>query len=550
MLVTEPRLLRTEQDIAEAVKEYGLSPDVLKRNCILSPELFAKAIDYGAAQQKYIPLIANYRPNAEQMALHNTNKPIRIGVGGNKSGKTKVCIVDSSFHQLREYPIDWYTGRRYGNVPIYIRHCAESYEIVKDVIIEGYKEHLPEGFIKKWHTNTSGHITGYDNYFHDHIQLMNYDQDAKDYASVPLIDEVYEDEPPAEDIHDENVARTLLKTKSGMTGRVTIAATILTENPWVYDKMLNEANRDIVFYVTLETRKNPAITDDVYKELERKYGDNEDTRNARLFGKPVFLSGIVFKEFNSAKHIKPWFKTREPEFSHYMGCDPHGRKSWYLDWWAVNRQGRKFIVDEAWRDLRTYRDIALMIALKERRITDEEYEKMMRWDDKAVRQVLMERFFGGDISGEGMTIWNRIMDTSGWEHDPQTDRPKADELADYGIIFEQANKSDSGITTLHQWLNPVPEPELLILDNCVEHIFQFQNAMHDDWSSRVSRERNDMREKIRSKRTHYIDLSKYMANFNPQWIRVEESYTRRTNAGEVNPLTGFARPQYVTDYRG
>ena len=348
-----PRLIRTEQDALDAIQAFGFSPDALKQNCVLSSELIDKLAEYDQARQKYIPLIANYRPNAEQWAFHNTLKPLRICVGGNQSGKTKVCVEDGCFHLLREYP-PGYAGRRYGDKPIRIRHCAMSHENgLDDIIIPYYKSHLPSGFIREpMRRNSCGQIVGFDTYFNDYVQFMSYKQNAGDYAG-PQFDEIYEDEPPPKDIHDENIARTSMPMPNGLSGRVSIAATVLYSAPWIYDCIYDPEMRDILFYIEFDTERNPAMTPEAYKVLVAKWGSDEDSRNARLHGKPVFLSGILFKEFEPRIHVKPWFETKEPHFIHYMACDPHGRKSWCLVWWAVNRKGQKFIIDEAFRDIRT-----------------------------------------------------------------------------------------------------------------------------------------------------------------------------------------------------
>jgi len=542
-------LLRTKAEAVLQAQKLGISFAELPQYFDLAQELLEECAKHKQDMEKYLPAIAAYKPSPGQLALHNSLKDIRLGTGGNQSGKTECLIMDAAFHLLRCYP-DWYKGRRFpfpqpnasDKERLRFRFvCASRDNGLDNIVIPRFESILPLGFIVERKKNSCGDISGFVTYYGDYISFMTYNQKAIEFASDQF-DGIYLDEPPPEDIFDECRARTFMRG-----GFMMLDATFVWENTWLLDKLMSPEYREKVFHVCLRTKDNPAMTAENYRKLEEKYAEDEEMKQARLEGKPPHLTGLVFKEFSTARHVVPWFWTPDEEFSHYMAIDPHGRKSWCISWWAVSRKDKKYVIDEAYKNLHTYRDIALTIALKEKRITEEEFEQAQSWDKAAIKKMLFERFHG---SGKGMIIWARIMDTSGWERDPDTDRPKADELAEYGIICQQADKTEQ-YTTLHQWLAPHPEPELYFMDNCVEHIYQFANVIYDDFVSRTARDRNDKRERIRPKRADFIDLARYMSNYGPTYMRLgcPDNVRREIDSARVNDFCGFARPlKYASSY--
>src|SRR5690606_21077612 len=86
-------------------------------------------------------------------------------------------------------------------------------------------------------------------------------------------------------------------------------------------------------------------------EYERGLSDEE--KQCRLLGIPLHLSGLIYKEFNSQKHIltsipKGWQDYNKPpeDYTIYCAIDPHPQTPHAVLFCAVSPFGQKFFYDE------------------------------------------------------------------------------------------------------------------------------------------------------------------------------------------------------------
>ena len=509
-------VIRDDLTARAAVQRYGKGG--LAKNCTIDPSYLKELAKYLQGRLDHLPKLSKYKPHPKQAMFHASRKRFRAAYGGNRSGKSYCGVVECCFHLLREYP-SWWRGWTFYMVPkLRIRVCAPSLDRgIMDVIHPYFKALLPKNYIVKTHKNSSNQITGFDTVDGDEVRYMSYKQDIEDFESASY-HICWEDEPPSRAIHNANVARL-----AENAGAMMVTATVLRRHAWLYDDIDPETNNDC-FTIEMSTRDNPVMTDEKVEAMERLIL-SEDERLARIEGKPMILAGVIFKEFNVKLHVVPRFDTMNAEssysapFTHYMGIDPHPRKSWAMAWYAVNDKGQLYVIDEAHQNIHTIKAAAITAALKERRITEDQALTVYDWDDAVAQKFLYERF---NKPGT-IRIWARIIDTSANAPNMVTGDPVTQELARWGIYCVAAKKDlDSGMALLHGMLKPTPAPMLFVMDNCAEHIWQFEHYTWDEYATVGSQERHDPMARPRKKRDDFMDLLRYVALYNPQY-RMERS---------------------------
>lgn len=177
------------------------------------------------------------------------------------------------------------------------------------------------------------------------IDVMTYDQDEGDFAG-PSIGLIIFNEPMPEPIWRECLART---RKGGL---VLVAMTSLLDHPWVVDGILNKADgKDIrVLYCDQEENckqhgTNGSLDHDTLIRILNQYP--EDEREARKTGKPLSLSGRIFKGFDRLTHVsKVPIQPPSEGVAHYMICDPAIGKPLFVIWAYVDKAGSVKIYKE------------------------------------------------------------------------------------------------------------------------------------------------------------------------------------------------------------
>jgi phage terminase large subunit-like protein len=505
------RIIRTEDEFLDIALEEGISP-ALGEKYRLSPALQAAVEKQMQGFRAYAPKIAEYnvvKKHLKQIDFHNSHATVKYASGGVGSGKTTCSVMEVAVQLTKLYP-NWWQGRRYFR-PVRVRMCAPSYESgISNIIIPMLREVLPQTFAPRdcWKRNTSGQINRIELPSGDFVQFMSYKQDEQDFAS-DMFDIVTMDEPPSRAIYEENLSRTFRRDPIGY---VMITATVLLKHSWLYETMdADRMGKDYLFHTNFETQDNPSITPAQIEALTR--GLSEEARNARLRGVPQIMQGLVFK-FRRDTHLRPRFAVKYPEFTEYMAIDPHPRQSWHCAWYAVNHRDEHFVTGEEYQNLNTIKQVALRIALREGRITEEEWGQMQSWDELAIQRTLCGRFHS---QHGGRMIWARIIDTSAATPNSQTGDPDIIALGRYGIHCIPARKDfDSGKERIESWLDPNPAPLLYVFSDCHEHIYQFEHYFWDEFGTTQAYEAKDPKQMPRKKRDHFMDLLRYFANFNPQ----------------------------------
>ena len=156
--------------------------------------------------------------------------------------------------------------------------------------------------------------------------LMTYEQDVKEFESATL-GFVWCDEPPPREIYTANIARLR------MGGIIMITETPLSGSQWLYDDFTDKPpetlkrQRKFIIHAELEDACaehgiRGFIPHEKIEEMGEQYED-ENEREARIFGKHAHLLGLVFKKWSERIHVIKPFKLLPADWLTVHALDPH-----------------------------------------------------------------------------------------------------------------------------------------------------------------------------------------------------------------------------------
>lgn len=329
------------------------------------------------------------------------------------------------------------------------------------------------------------------------------------------------DEPPPRDKYIATL-RGLVDFK----GRVWLTLTPLTQ-PWIYDEVYTRADSKRIFVVTMDIRDNKHLGEDAIKEFELSL--TEEEKEARLHGRFLHLTGLIYKEFDPNIHIVETPRIN-PTWTKYFAIDPHERMPTACLWLAVDQQDNHWVYDELWLADMDIEQIAHAI-------------KVQEGEQKAQIRLI----------------------------DPHNDKDNAvaggfnirKELMKHGVFTERANSDPAlGKARIRQALKPRYShvlkseiPQLRISRNCSQTIYEFQHYIWDEY--RRNKEEYDLKERVKKKNDHFMDCLRYIYNYGPRYIvndQMEDAGleysgeyakypTRRPSAGSYHSLVENPNPR-------
>ena len=309
------------------------------------------------------------------------------------------------------------------------------------------------------------------------LDVMSYEQSVKRFESANLGLAIF-DEPPPEPIFKATVARM----REG--GLIFILATPLIGSAWLFDNIIDNPNNESKYQYWLTAEVEDACEehgvrgflkhDNILKMIAQY---NKEDLQARVFGKPQHLTGLVFKEFDDKIHVIDPFDVQPELYTTFMAYDYHTRTNDAVLYVAVDRQGRKYVVDEIWAPTNTKQLVYMM----------KQKESMYN-------------------------VQKRLMDPSGFVVDKHTGRSFNDILSNKGLVFYPGSKRRSEATkriqdALHFQKNGglvVTPPELFIFRNCTQLIYELKHWQWNEYTG-VTAEKRDKSEKPQDKNDHLIE---------------------------------------------
>ena len=226
----------------------------------------------------------------------------RAVFGGNRSGKSVAGAYESAIHLTGEYP-HWWSGKRF-NRPVQALACGKEAKITRDTvqqILLGKQGEFGTGLIPAENLNrdkctASRSASGlFDGVPVKHksggwsmLRLRSYDQGRTAFEGVER-DVIWEDEEAPEDIHGENIMRTM--TTGGI---VFNTFTPLKGETALVADLMKRAKEGTVFTVNIWWDDVGHITKEMIEDMKGRYAKHE--MRARRFGEPQLGSGSIFTQ--------------------------------------------------------------------------------------------------------------------------------------------------------------------------------------------------------------------------------------------------------------
>jgi phage terminase large subunit-like protein len=439
-----------------------------------------------------------YEPNDRLKPFHLSGAGIRAVFGGNRCGKTTCGGMEFLFHMTGAYP-DWYPKEQRYLYPVKGRIVATDYQKgVGEVIIPFLEEWLDMSLVSRKIRNPLGIPIKWILKNGSVFDILTYEQSVESFEGWKG-HVAWFDEPPPRDKYIATL-RGLVDYK----GRVWLTLTPLNQ-PWIYDEIYTKVNDKRVFVVTADIRDNPHLSQDAIVDFEKSL--TEEEKEARIHGRFMHLSGLVYKEFNPDINICEPVNVK-PSWTRYMAIDPHERMPTAVIWLAVDNHDNHWVYDELWLADMDIEQIAHAIHVQE-----------------------------GDLKPRIRLI------------DPHSDKDNVvaggfnirKELMKHGVYCERGNSDPAlGKSRIRQALkarySPLIKseiPQLRISRNCKQTIYEFQHYLWDDY--RRNKDEYELKETVKKKNDHFMDALRYIYNHQPRYIvpddteeeiRYEGKYTK------------------------
>jgi phage terminase large subunit-like protein len=450
------------------------------------------------------PNILAYKPHFKQETFHRSDKPRRLYIGGNRSGKTVGGICEDIWYLKGEHPF-----KSVPPAPVRGRIvCVDYNQGINQIIIPKLKQWLPSSLLigGSWDRSYDSQSKVLTLSNGSTCELMTYEQKLDSFAGTSRHFVHFDEEPPKH-IYDECAMR-LLDTD----GDAWLTMTPVNGMTWIYDSIFEpiaingekDPDTDIIIVDVHENPYlNPAAIERTLKSLD------PDERKAREKGQFVSIGGLVYKNFDKNSHVISFDASL---MNHVRACEiytsmDHGYNAptaWL--WHAVAADGTIITFSEHYQAEMTVREHAE--AVKSRETQLQIPEPVMRIADPATNQRQ-------GVTGVSIQV----------------------EYANQEIYLSDGNNDvPAGVARVQQYLKENPatkRPYWLITDNCVNLIRELQKLRWATFATAKGRFDNNPQEKIHKKDDHAADAARYFFITALPEIEIEEEPKKKTGESSM-----------------
>lgn len=476
-------------------------------------EIIAKAIEEKKRRIRedgiryYIPLSTKKGEN-DALGFHQSTARIRAIFGGNRSSKTVSGVCEDVWYATGTHPYK-------PNIPVpnYGRICCTDFTNgIEKVILPEFKRWCPKRYIDHYSTESrTMYLTNGST-----VEFMSYDQDVEKFESASRHWIHFDEEPP------EAIFKACRMRLMDTRGDMWFTMTPTQGLTWVYDQIYEQAdiNPSIVVWL-FDSLKNPYISKEEIEEIKK--GLDPQEVEARIHGKFVQLSGLIYKEYNPDIHYIPHF----PIPAHWVrvcAIDPHPRMCTVVVYLAVCPRPA-FIMECKKRNIPLQENIGGDFAGDIYIIYDEIYNY---GESLLIQDVcdLMKVKEGHDY------IMYRLIDNSANTPNPIVGTNVREEFERMGIRTILADKDVAN--RIWRVRGRLQSNSLYIMRSCPNTEWEFRHYAWDDY--KVGRDYKDPKEKPRKKRDHAMDCVGYICVSNPQY---EAPRVYRPERKTVDADTGY-----------
>ena len=389
--------------------------------------------------------------HVKQMEFHRCPLKNRWVFGGNRSGKTECGAVESIWLALGEHP---YKPNRQ-DVQGWV--VSLSRQVQRDVAQAKILRYLPSRRIEDI-VMVSGKKGSPEYGVIDHIVVRNAfgglskigfkscDQGREKFQGASL-DFVWFDEEPPEEIYDECRMRVFDRG-----GYIFGTMTPLKGLTWVYEEIeLNEGRDPEVWCTHMEWRDNPYLGEEEIRHMLSV--TSEEEQQSRRFGRFFQGEGLVYPEFDPAKHVIDPFPV-PADWQSTASIDPGFVNPTSCHFYAVDYDGRIYVVGE-------------------------HYEKGRNVDYHADRILALADSLGWRRDGAGRL--RALIDSAAGQRTLASEKSVAELFLERGISVNTRVNKDlySGIQRIKSLFEQDP-PRIFIFRNCVNLIRELKGYWWGD----------------------------------------------------------------------
>jgi len=452
--------------------------------------------------------ISYYRPQRiedgynDQEGFHKSTKRIRACFGGNRSGKTVPGACESVWYATGTHPYKNIPTPNFGRVC-----CTDFTNGIEKVILPEIKKWMPKNMIA--HYSVESRTMTLKN--ESTIEFMSYDQDVEKFESASRHWIWFDEEPP------ENIFKACRMRIIDTKGDIWFTLTPLKGMSWIYSQIYEQANIDPNIAVWIfDTLKNPYIDEEEVEQIKRGLSDEEI--EARIGGKFVQMSGLIYKEYNQDIHNIDRFTIPE-HWPKICAIDPHPRLPTIILYMTV--VPLQFLVQEATKhNIKLpeiqYGDVYII------------YDEIYPSDPLLINETaeLMRAHEKGEY------ISYRLIDNSAQTPDPIIGTTIRQEFEKYGIRTLLPDKDIANrILRIRERLKT---NSLLFFKDLINTLWEIRHYAWDDY--KIGKDYKDPKEKPRKKRDHAMDCLGYMVVSNPQY---NPPRVYRPERKTINKMTGY-----------
>lgn len=302
-----------------------------------------------------------YKKNLKQLEFHSATKPIRCFFGGNRSGKsyagTVDCIINCIDREWLEAHAPHLLQYKKLDPPAHVRVVAPDFSKgIEQVMIPAFREWTPRDQLPKQNFDRAYSVSERRLQFINGstIEFMTNEQDRDKFGGAARHIILYDEEPRLE-IRQECMMR-LISTG----GFELFTLTPLSGMSWLWDQFWEKRDeREDLAIITASIHDNPFLNDATKQRILADPGLSQEARRAREFGEFVAFAGLVYPDFDPAKHIRREFTSLIPEAVDVLvGIDPGVRDPTAVLWIAIMGDGRLHVFHELYLSNRSISEIA------------------------------------------------------------------------------------------------------------------------------------------------------------------------------------------------
>lgn len=354
-----------------------------------------------------------YTPNAGQLPVHKSSKPIRMVMSANGAGKS--CMLVNEVHAAAAGYNPWQD--EYTKVPAKVIVVLDSPSKVSDVFLSEYR---------KWHDTTELTFLKHGKPF---ISEMKYPNGSRViFMFHQQTPEVFESIELSHLMADEPMPRHIFVALTrGMRTKNTEPKVLMVGTPigasWIRKDLYNPwlaGERDDCEFFRVSTEVNKAnLAKGYIEQFSRNLTEAE--KRSRLHGEWAELEGLALAHLfsderhvlseGSSKMIRDLFK--EEGWRCVAALDPHPSKKNHAVIMGVDKYDNMYVLDEM-AEKATARQFAKSL--------------LERWSDYNIRDWICDSLGSADMTGgEGFKSFIKVLNECGVRARATTFKDKSDE---------------------------------------------------------------------------------------------------------------------------